>query len=306
MRIKELREINNISQKELAAELKIPPSTLSQYENGKREPNFDFVKKIAEYFNVSTDYIYGLSTITTCSGCGLSYCPDNKLDIETHREIHTRWLRAKKKYGFCYSNYGERELIKSKNRNIVKDFSLSLTARYNAQIEVFKCLFSRSLEASNYDDRHVDFKNYISMLLHQPKTQERLGKELTDKMISEFGTKEGLPNGQTYYYSYESTVSNTLDSYFDNEEYDHIKKYRALDTIGQKHVDFILNWETDRMQQLKDKDSIISELKESKSTVIEFQPHLEVNAAHARTDIEPTPEGQAHDDAIMNDDSEWE
>ena len=267
MRIKELREINNISQKELAAELKIPPSTLSQYENGKREPNFDFVKKIAEYFNVSTDYIYGLSTITTCSGCGLSYCPDNKLDIETHREIHTR---------------------------------------YNAQIEVFKCLFSRSLEASNYDDRHVDFKNYISMLLHQPKTQERLGKELTDKMISEFGTKEGLPNGQTYYYSYESTVSNTLDSYFDNEEYDHIKKYRALDTIGQKHVDFILNWETDRMQQLKDKDSIISELKESKSTVIEFQPHLEVNAAHARTDIEPTPEGQAHDDAIMNDDSEWE
>ena len=42
------------------------------------------------------------------------------------------------------------------------------------------------------------------------------------------------------------------------------------------------------------------------STVIDIQPHLEVNAAHARTDIEPTDEDQAHDDAIMNDDSEWE
>lgn len=31
-----------------------------------------------------------------------------------------------------------------------------------------------------------------------------------------------------------------------------------------------------------------------------------LNAAHARTDIEPTDEDQAHDDAIMNDDSEWE
>ncbi len=31
-----------------------------------------------------------------------------------------------------------------------------------------------------------------------------------------------------------------------------------------------------------------------------------VNAAHARTDIESTPEDQAYDDAIMNDDSEWE
>lgn len=34
--------------------------------------------------------------------------------------------------------------------------------------------------------------------------------------------------------------------------------------------------------------------------------HLTVQAAHARTDIEHTPEGKAHDDAIMDDDSEWE
>ena len=32
----------------------------------------------------------------------------------------------------------------------------------------------------------------------------------------------------------------------------------------------------------------------------------ELAAAHIRTDVEPTPEAQAHDDAIMNDDSEWE
>ncbi len=36
------------------------------------------------------------------------------------------------------------------------------------------------------------------------------------------------------------------------------------------------------------------------------EDYLKVNAAHARTDIEPTEEDQAHDDAIMNDDSEWE
>mgnify|MGYP001159194863 CR=1 FL=1 len=31
-----------------------------------------------------------------------------------------------------------------------------------------------------------------------------------------------------------------------------------------------------------------------------------LNAAHTRADIAPTPEGKAHDDAIMDDDSEWE
>lgn len=39
---------------------------------------------------------------------------------------------------------------------------------------------------------------------------------------------------------------------------------------------------------------------------VNLQSHLEANTAHARTDIEPTDEDQAHDDAIMNDDSEWE
>lgn len=34
--------------------------------------------------------------------------------------------------------------------------------------------------------------------------------------------------------------------------------------------------------------------------------YLKPQAAHARTDIEPTEDGKAHDDAIMNDDSEWE
>lgn len=37
-----------------------------------------------------------------------------------------------------------------------------------------------------------------------------------------------------------------------------------------------------------------------------MEDELTVQAAHARTDIEHTPEGQAHDDAIMDDDSEWE
>jgi len=35
------------------------------------------------------------------------------------------------------------------------------------------------------------------------------------------------------------------------------------------------------------------------------QPYM-LNAAHERTDIIPSQDGQAHDDAIMNDDSEWE
>ena len=75
MRIKELRELNNIQQKELASILEISPNALSQYENNKREPSIDTVSKIADFFNVSVDFLYGTSDITTCKKCGLTYCP---------------------------------------------------------------------------------------------------------------------------------------------------------------------------------------------------------------------------------------
>lgn len=75
-----------------------------------------------------------------------------------------------------------------------------------------------------------------------------------------------------------------------------IEKYRTLDPHGKEIVNFVLNKEAERMKSLES----------TQAPVVDIQPHLEVNAAHARTDIEPTPEDQAHDDAIMNDDSEWE
>ena len=52
-----LIEENNLTQKELAAQLNIAPSTLSSYVQNAREPDFDTLKKIAGYFNVSADYL---------------------------------------------------------------------------------------------------------------------------------------------------------------------------------------------------------------------------------------------------------
>lgn len=52
-----LIEENNLTQKELAAQLNIAPSTLSSYVQNTREPDFDTLKRIANYFHVSADYL---------------------------------------------------------------------------------------------------------------------------------------------------------------------------------------------------------------------------------------------------------
>jgi repressor LexA len=62
LRIRELRKQKNKLQKEMAQDLKIPPNTFNQYENGKREPDLATLARIAEYLGVSIDYLLGASS----------------------------------------------------------------------------------------------------------------------------------------------------------------------------------------------------------------------------------------------------
>lgn len=55
--LRELIEDNDLTQKQVAKELNIAPSTLGNYIRNIREPDFNTIKMIAEYFNVTIDYL---------------------------------------------------------------------------------------------------------------------------------------------------------------------------------------------------------------------------------------------------------
>ncbi len=57
MRLKELRKQKGISQLKLALALNTNQNTISRYETGEREPGINELIKIADYFNVSIDYL---------------------------------------------------------------------------------------------------------------------------------------------------------------------------------------------------------------------------------------------------------
>ena len=58
-RLKELRKERGLNQRELALYLKLSPSTIAMYETGQRIPDADTLEKLADYFNVSVDFILG-------------------------------------------------------------------------------------------------------------------------------------------------------------------------------------------------------------------------------------------------------
>ena len=60
-RIKDLREDNDLLQKEIATLLGISQQYYSEYENGKRTITISHLITLAKYYNVSIDYLVGLT-----------------------------------------------------------------------------------------------------------------------------------------------------------------------------------------------------------------------------------------------------
>ncbi len=57
MRLKEIRKSKGISQLKLAMDLNTNQNTISRYETGEREPGIKELIRIADYFDVSVDYL---------------------------------------------------------------------------------------------------------------------------------------------------------------------------------------------------------------------------------------------------------
>lgn len=63
-RLRELRLQKNYSQQDLADRIKVTKQTISQYERGVREPDYDNLLALCDVFNVSTDYLLGKDDVT--------------------------------------------------------------------------------------------------------------------------------------------------------------------------------------------------------------------------------------------------
>ncbi len=61
LRLKELREHNNLTQRDIANLLKITYQQYQKYEYNKQEIMLKYLIELAKYYNTSTDYILGIT-----------------------------------------------------------------------------------------------------------------------------------------------------------------------------------------------------------------------------------------------------
>ena len=88
-KLKMLRQERGLSQQGLAGEVGMSKSSINMYERGEREPGIETVKRIADFFNVDVDYLFGVSDIRKRRGLKIGTDRTNKSiarNIKHHRE----------------------------------------------------------------------------------------------------------------------------------------------------------------------------------------------------------------------------
>jgi transcriptional regulator with XRE-family HTH domain len=93
-RLRDLRRNSNISGQKLGESLGVGKTTISAWENGVNYPNQETLIKIAEYFNVSVDYLLGVPSKKTVENVKddddflvAFYGEVDKLPPETQKEL---------------------------------------------------------------------------------------------------------------------------------------------------------------------------------------------------------------------------
>ncbi|MDP4177957.1 MAG: helix-turn-helix domain-containing protein [Bacillota bacterium] len=242
-KLKQLRNILKLSQKDLSDKLELNDiNAIKKIENGNKSITLNMLNKISNLFKVDSNFLYSNNrdAITTCSKCGLSYCPLDEHEYLKHVKYHNSYEEALIKFGDLYG-YQEGESIQKDLIKFLKDDSIQFNEKYDKAIQLIRYYFNRSVRNNSYDTRHVNFDEYIPMLLNQDFFKEKLQENIYIALVNKYGTKSGLKEGTADYEIHEETKNNSsqIDTIAAHLEGKNItpKKMRLL----EKYIDTLFD-----------------------------------------------------------------
>ena len=107
-KIKEYRELNKMTQKDIAEILGVEPATISKYESGTIEPNIESLKRLAETFNITVDELIK---------------DEEKFDVSKINVLEV--LREQKELGLKGNLYHNTQIMFSYNTNHIEGSKLT-------------------------------------------------------------------------------------------------------------------------------------------------------------------------------------
>lgn len=117
-RIRNLREDNDLTQKELSGMVGLTPKMISFYENNQRTPPVDILIKLSKIFNVTVDYLIGSPTSTSISELSIK-----ELNLLKYFRSVTSDSQQEQKLGPITKYFPNATILSSEEQELVEYYS---------------------------------------------------------------------------------------------------------------------------------------------------------------------------------------
>ena len=194
-RLVELRTEKGLTQKDAAADLGVSQALLSHYEKGIREYSLAFLCKAAEYYNVTTDYILGITD--SRSGLNSAALEDRDEDsifntnsiyraaIMTHERMNAGSFQAGEYADILYATTIYRTLFAAAQKGYIPKRWFSLPPRYAQAV----CLSLVEAHLDDFPEKTVNARRYGGP---DPKSIEAVIKGV-ESLLSKMANSIKLP-----------------------------------------------------------------------------------------------------------------
>jgi len=179
-KIKEYRELNKMTQKDIAEVLEVEPGTISKYESGIIEPNIESLKRLAEIFNITVDELIK---------------DEEKFDVIQINVL--KILREQKEMGLKGNLYHNTQIIFAYNTNHIE--GSKLTEDQTRYIYETNTILFEGQTVASVDDI-VETSNHFKLVDYMLDIAD---EELTEDIIKNFHRilKEGTMDSRKEWFN---------------------------------------------------------------------------------------------------------
>lgn len=208
----------------MCREIGIAYTTIYSWKNGKYRPRDEKLSAIAKHFGVSLEYLKGETDKIECPECHMFYDP---ISDEGHREFHSLFVCAKKKYGLKIPSRAEAEQQRMDELSMLRDIKYDKYRRMAAFNRFAKSDFILRLYDSGFDP-NLNLEAHIKEQAEQLRPDNAISVNLCNAIRSEFGVEE---------YKENLTISIT------EREFRMVCKYREMPEESKKLIDKMFDME---------------------------------------------------------------
>ena len=157
-----IRDLKGYKDSDVANLAGITKSTFSDWKSGRSKPKDGKMQSIANALGVTFEYLKGKTNKIWCPECEMHYDPLDAKSADLHEQIHSNYINAISKYGFCYSSdkcqedvYCYMNMLSSPPTDCTND---DIAYAYIKYLEIE---FSSLLRQSNYNLKYDSFDDYV-------------------------------------------------------------------------------------------------------------------------------------------------